>query len=405
MQYLIFGCLSSKLNYLDNSAHREQNLDLKWSISQKITKHGKRLFISFTVQKLQESNSLPHNSLINNSNKFPDSLIHPTQFSVVQKSKMSKFSINSPASDPGNASISPTSAESSGTNSLASKHSSVPIPIPIDSKNLADFHSKYNLDISDLYAKYCLEPLETTKKRKAPLETTTSNFVSASAPGFAIIRDIITSTANFPLGLPLANDLLNAIVSAQGRLPALRAAIDEIVISQRNKARQNQDIINGMAHDIEALINSVQESNAPYINSYLVTLSFAILQIGKLVKLSFPSEVAADRARMSGGAMAADMATNPHALPAGTRKQNLDVLYAKKLSSNGNQAINELGTAAKKDIVAMRSVKLVPPPPPARRSQHGCSGTCPTDCHMCSCCPGTAVFHGGGPLNQGFCCD
>jgi hypothetical protein len=260
-------------------------LELKWSVSQKrkIANQEKPIFISFTAQTLHESNSLPHNSPINNSTKFLDSSLNPTHFYLFQNSKMSTISTSPPPSNHGDGSTLVTSAELSNTNSLASISSSMPTPIPIDSQNLDDVLSKYNLDISYLYTKYCLVPLETTKKRKASLDST-SNFVSESAPGFAIIRDIIKSTANFLLGLPLANDLLNATVRIEGRLPAIREAIDNNVILPRIKTRQNQDIINGMAHDIEALLNSVQEINAPYVNSYLVTLTFAIHQIGKQVK-------------------------------------------------------------------------------------------------------------------------
>ena len=57
-----------------------------------------------------------------------------------------------------------------------------------------------------------------------------------------------------------------------------------------------------MLQDLDVLINRVQELDAPLVDSYLLTLYYALLQISKLVKAVFPTEVSMDRARQAGWA-------------------------------------------------------------------------------------------------------
>lgn len=200
VQYLIFGCLSSKRNYLDNPAYRAQNLDFKWPTSQKrkIAKLGKRLFFSFTKPTLQESSNLPHISVTNTKYNFLDSTIAPNKYSIIQNSKISSIMEISP-SNPSTDSSSPQLNELAGMITTSNLTSSM-AAIPIYSTNIAAFLAKYKIDIFKDYTKFCTDPLHpmdmTNKKRKAEHDSSPL-FVVASAPGFSVKRNIIRQIAYY----------------------------------------------------------------------------------------------------------------------------------------------------------------------------------------------------------------
>ena len=168
MQYRIFRCLSSKRKYLDSSAHRAENLDPKWSKSEKneSAKNGKLSFVSFTASNQQELHSLLYNKYSYHSIIFSAS---PDQYhlcSIFLISKISKYEFSS--------TLTMDTTQSSGTLAIISEQQISPYmelvllkSIPSNPGTILAFKKQFHFDITNLVAKCYTEvsPEYGSKKR------------------------------------------------------------------------------------------------------------------------------------------------------------------------------------------------------------------------------------------------
>ena len=291
MQYRIFRCRSSTIKFSDHLAQRAQNLDQKWSQSQKrnFAQNEKPFFVSFTAQTLLKSKRLPQFSSINISNFFLDSEIDPVRISHFQISNMADHKIF-PASHEDIAQLNGNISKNTllNTNTIS----------PIESENLMAFYKKYNLDITDLYIKYCKEPRLGNSSNMTSYNSNTIPIIAEPViPEISPIWSISSQNTNAHIALPEESVLRAAFVHSNPSVVITQAIVD-LIIMTRTQLRPTEDPIQTVCFILSQCKTYPPVSFPPDIDKCLVTLSYPKSFQSKLAKgsLGIPDWSRAEKA-------------------------------------------------------------------------------------------------------------
>ena len=283
-------------------------------------------------------NTLPHKSVIHRNKLVLNNYIAPSRLSYLQLLKMDNLSNDKSLND--------TSSlpHRGSTNLMLLANPDLPAsPTTFNDADIEAFETKYSLDIAPLFAKYCTEfNLEIGNKKRKDNPNITPAMVHPSAPGFAVIWNLLHSIATSHIDLPEVHALRSAIAKPDQPAPsALTQAIENLVCTPRTQRRSTEDVITDVCDRLKLWKASLPTPSDAVNDNLLVTLNYAAYFLGKLVKNSFHTTLKEDRDRLEAQSLVVVLGNQKSCSWAQPKDQNLgySVLPGQISSSQSSQQL------------------------------------------------------------------
>ena len=236
-------------------------------------------------------------------------------------------------------------------------------PTTFNDADIEAFETKYSLDIAPLFAKYCTEfNLEIGNKKRKDNPNITPAMVHPSAPGFAVIWNLLHSIATSHIDLPEVHALRSAIVKPDQPAPsALTQAIENLVCTPRTQRRSTEDVITDVCDRLKLWRASLPTHSDAVNDNLLVTLNYAAYFLGKLVKNSFHTTLKEDRDRLEAQSLVVVLGQLKRAVRGSSQRiKTLDTLYSQARSA-AHKVVNNYCTDASAIITALSTGALAVP--------------------------------------------